>query len=130
MSEPKRADALRGPFVSEDELLARAVISPDIPESELRTRLILMINTILADAMQRGALVDQDTSMISTNSSRASSRPQKHKERLNYRGARREQCFQGPADLYQAPSDCGQGGFFEGDVIYEEKVPRTISRTG
>ncbi|MFA6449701.1 MAG: DUF3084 domain-containing protein [bacterium] len=47
-----------------DELLARATIMPDIPESELRTRLILMINTILEDAVRRGALVDEDTSVI------------------------------------------------------------------
>ncbi len=47
-----------------DQTLARVTVAKDISESDLRTRLILMINTILAEAVKKGALVDEDTSII------------------------------------------------------------------
>jgi len=47
-----------------DQMLARVTVAKDISESDLRTRLILMINTILAEAVKKGALVDEDTSII------------------------------------------------------------------
>lgn len=47
-----------------DQLLARVIVTPDIQEDDLRTRLILTINSILSEAVQRGALVDQDSSAI------------------------------------------------------------------
>jgi len=47
-----------------DQLLARVVISKSIKESDLKTQLMAMINSLLAEAVERGVIVDKDTGLI------------------------------------------------------------------
>ncbi|HOX28707.1 MAG TPA: DUF3084 domain-containing protein [bacterium] len=47
-----------------DQPLALVTVSSDISESDFKARLMLMINTILSDAVQRGAIVDKDINAI------------------------------------------------------------------
>mgnify|MGYP001171289990 CR=1 FL=1 len=47
-----------------DQLLARVIVSPDIKEDELKYRLTVMINAIVSESVERGAIVDKDAEMI------------------------------------------------------------------
>jgi uncharacterized protein (DUF3084 family) len=112
-----------------DELLARAVVSPDISESELRTRLILMINTILEEAVQRGALVDEDTNVIfSEQFNNLKPVVKNAKGALIVEARAANNVFKGQQMYIKLHAITKKIVFSEGDVIFEQKIPAGQTR--
>jgi hypothetical protein len=112
-----------------DQLLARATVSPNISESELRTRLILMINTILAEAVQRGALVDEDTSVI-FNEQFKTLKPvlKSAKGSLIIEALAANNVFKKQQIYIKLHPIMDKVVYSEGDVIEEQKIPAGIAR--
>jgi hypothetical protein len=112
-----------------NELLARATITTDIPESELRTRLILMINTILEDAVRRGALVDEDTSVI-FNEQFKSLKPvlKTTKGALIIEMLAANNVFKGQQMYIKLHPILDKIVYSEGEVIVEQKIPAGLQR--
>ncbi len=124
------AETLYGDLLyKKGELLARATIAPDIQESELRTQLILTINTILSEAVRRGALVDEDTNII-FNEQFKSLKPvlQDAKSGLIIEVLAANNVFKGQQMYIKLHPIINRKVFEEGEVIIERRVAAGMTR--
>jgi uncharacterized protein (DUF3084 family) len=113
-----------------DQLLARVVISKSIKESDLKTQLLAMINSLLAEAVERGVVVDKDTGLIFNEQFKGVMDVMRaSKDDVIIDALAANNVFKGQQMYIKLRPTVNRQIFTTGEIIFEKQVRGELTRT-